>query len=127
MRSLAVFGVLFALAASPLDAQVRGRGAQGIPQGQLPPPGMCRVWYDGVAPGRQPRPTSCNEAERIASRDRNARVIYGDDRYYDPYGNDRYENGRYEDRGSNGVTETPFNLARSISPPSRRKLMPVVS
>ena len=103
MRSLAVFGVLFALAASPLDAQVRARGAQGVPQGQLPPPGMCRVWYDGVAPGRQPRPTSCNEAERIASRDRNARVIYGDDNGYGdrrnyPNRNDRYG---YPDRGSN--------------------------
>jgi hypothetical protein len=53
---------------------------------------MCRVWYDGVAPGRQPRPTSCNEAERVASRDRNARVIYGD---YNN-NNDRYNNGRYE-------------------------------
>lgn len=102
MRSLAVLGaVIFALTASPLEAQVRGRtGAQGIPPGQLPPPGMCRVWYDGVAPGRQPRATSCNEAERIASRNRNARVIYGDDYYRDgrrntyPYGNDRYPDAR---------------------------------
>ena len=35
------------------------------------------MWYDGVPPGRQPRPTDCYEAERIASRDQNARVIYG--------------------------------------------------
>jgi hypothetical protein len=35
------------------------------------------VWYEGVPPGRQPRPTDCDEAERVASRDRNARVIYG--------------------------------------------------
>lgn len=91
MRSLAVSLVLCALSAGPLFAQGRGRygnPSQGVPPGQLPPAGMCRVWYDGVPPGRQPRPTSCNEAERIAARDRNARVIYGDN-----YGrNDRYGN-----------------------------------
>ena len=107
MRSLGVFTVLVALAATPAWAQVRNnRGygsAQAVPPGQMPPPGMCRVWYDGVPPGRQPRATNCNDAERIASRDRNARVIYGDDyRYRDrdrsntyPYGNDRYGNDRY--------------------------------
>ena len=113
MRSLAVLGVLFALvAATPLEAQVRGRGngnrgygSQGIPPGQMPPAGMCRVWYDGVPPGRQPRATNCNDAERIASRDRNARVIYGDDYgYYDRSGNyptnDRYG---YPNSGSNRV------------------------
>ena len=123
MRSLAVLGALFVLAAaSPVDAQVRGRnGNQGIPPGQMPPAGMCRVWYDGVAPGRQPRPTSCNEAERLASRDRNARVIYGDNGYYDrngnyPYGNDRYgTNDRYGNRypnsGSNryGYNTVPYD------------------
>jgi len=85
----------FVLAASPLYAQGR-RNSQGIPPGQLPPAGLCRVWYDGVPPGRQPRATSCNEAERIASRDSNARVIYGDNAYgNDRYGNDRYGNDRY--------------------------------
>ena len=115
-------GVLFlsGLMAAPASAQIwgpqaRGRN-QGIPPGQMPPAGMCRVWYDGVPPGRQPRATSCNEAERIASRDGNARVIYGDNGngnngYYDrsgnyPYGNtypdnnDRYGN-RYPSGGSN--------------------------
>ena len=44
-----------------------------------------------------PRATICREAERIAERDRNARVIYGDDIYNDRYG-DRYGTGRvYED------------------------------
>jgi len=104
MRSLVVVGVLIALgAAAPVAAQGRGRnGNQGIPPGQMPPAGMCRVWYDGVPPGRQPRATSCNEAERLASRDQNARVIYGDDynnnnRNY-PYGNNNTygnSNGRY--------------------------------
>jgi hypothetical protein len=115
MRSLGVLTVLFALTASPLAAQGRNSrngGAQGIPPGQMPPAGMCRVWYDGLPPGRQPRATNCNDAERVASRDRNARVIYGDDYYNSnrnyPYGNDRYGNGRdgndrygYPNSGSN--------------------------
>ena len=122
MRSLAVLSVLFTLAvASPSFAQGRGRYSnQGIPPGQMPPSGMCRVWYDGVPPGRQPRPTSCTEAERAASRDRNARVIYGED-YSNrtgnyPYGNaypnsnDRYGN-RYPSSESNryGYNNVPYD------------------
>lgn len=103
MRTAAVTFIVLALAAGTADAQGRGRGnnranSQGIPPGHMPAAGQCRVWYDGVPPGRQPRPTNCDQAERIASRDRNARVIYGDDRYYgnnDPYyRNDPYGNGR---------------------------------
>lgn len=55
--------------------------AQGIPSGHLPPPGRCRVWYDGRPAGHQPRPTSCRDAERVARRDRAARVVYGGDRH----------------------------------------------
>lgn len=65
--------------------------AQGVPAGQLPPANMCRVWYDGQAPGRQPRPTTCREAQNTASRARNARVIYGENVYDNRpgyYGND---------------------------------------
>jgi len=72
--------------AAPLSAQGR-RDSQGIPPGQLPPAGQCRVWYEGRPPGQQPRATNCRDAERIASRDRNARVIYGNGPVFD--GNDR--------------------------------------
>ncbi len=97
--------VLLALALLPtaatVEAQGRGRDrrdvarAQGIPPGQMPPADRCRVWYDGVPPGRQPGATSCAQAERIAARDRNARVIYGEDAYDrdDRYGYNR--NGVY--------------------------------
>ena len=80
MRTAAVALVLMGLVASTAEAQGRGRNARGqnIPPGQMPPAGLCRVWYDGVPPGRQPRATNCDEAERIASSDANARVIYGD-------------------------------------------------
>lgn len=75
----AIIGFL-ALTAWPSEAQDRGRRGASVPPGHLPPPGECRVWYDARPPGHQPPPTSCREAERIASRDRYARVIYGDDR-----------------------------------------------
>ena len=79
MRRIALIVLFGGLVATPAFAQGRGRNAQGIPPGHLPPDGLCRVWYDGVPPGRQPRPTSCYEAERIASRDSRARVVYGTD------------------------------------------------
>ena len=53
--------------------------AQGVPPGYLPPPGTCRVWYDGRPPGHQPPATRCTAAEQVARRDRAARVVYGGD------------------------------------------------
>lgn len=77
MKRTALALLLIAMTAGPALAQGRGKNKQGIPPGHLPPAGLCRVWYDGVPPGQQPRPTSCAEAERIASRDGRARVVYG--------------------------------------------------
>jgi hypothetical protein len=54
--------------------------AQGIPPGYLPPPGQCRVWYDGRPAGHQSGAVNCAAAERIVLRDRAARVVYGGDR-----------------------------------------------
>lgn len=51
-------------------------GSSKVPPGHRPPPGMCRIWIDGVPPGQQPAPTDCATAER--TRPANARVIYGD-------------------------------------------------
>jgi hypothetical protein len=36
---------------------------------------MCRIWIDGVPPGRQPAPTDCPTA--IRRKPPNARVIFG--------------------------------------------------
>ncbi len=76
MQRIVLALALIASVAVPAGAQ-GPRNSQGIPPGQLPPAGSCRVWYDGVAPGQQPRPTNCRDAERIAALDRRARVIYG--------------------------------------------------
>ena len=69
-----VLGALLVSGAS-LSAQPRNNR---IPPGQQPTAGQCRVWYDNLPPGRQPRPMDCRSAEAIASRDRSARVVYGD-------------------------------------------------
>jgi hypothetical protein len=105
MRPIAIVGALAAIAAAPLSAQgqfrtgdinpsnrlpspVTGqilgqdeeqgktRKSDRIPPGQLPPAGMCRIWIDGVPPGRQPAPTDCQTA--VATKPANARVIWGD-------------------------------------------------
>lgn len=68
--SILVFG-----AALMSSAPVQGQGK--IPPGQLPPAGLCRVWLDGVPPGRQPAVTDC--ATAVRTRPRGARVIFGDD------------------------------------------------
>ncbi len=92
----------------------RSRSYSRVPPGHLPPPGLCRIWIDGVPPGRQPRPTDCASARR--HRPANARVIYGgardrrDDRYDD---RDRYPD-RYPDRSPDrypeGRTLPPIRL-----------------
>jgi hypothetical protein len=80
IKHVAIATALVALAATAADAQGRGNKKGKVPPGHMPPAGLCRVWYDGVPPGRQPRPTSCAEAERTAARNGGARVIYGDGR-----------------------------------------------
>jgi hypothetical protein len=61
--------------ARPQGRRARGTASGRIPPGHMPPAGMCRIWIDGVPPGRQPAPTDCRTAER--NRPYNARVIYG--------------------------------------------------
>jgi hypothetical protein len=40
-----------------------------IPQGHLPPPGQCKIWYPGKPPGQQGPPMSCDAAFRQAPGD----------------------------------------------------------
>jgi hypothetical protein len=125
MRTAALSLILLAAMAATSEAQGNGRNRrnQGIPPGQMPPAGMCRVWYDNLPPGRQARATDCDQAERLASRDRNARVIYGDDnrgarnndqRYRDRansgvYRDDRYGNTYPNSNGRYGNNSVPFD------------------
>ena len=112
-RNAAVtFGIISLIAGSAF-AQGNGRNSarnQGIPPGQMPPAGLCRVWYEGRPPGQQPRATNCDDAERVASRSRDARVIYGDNagRRNDRYGrNDGwYGNDRNDRNGNNFPSRT---------------------
>ena len=75
IRFVAILLVFIAL---PLSAQSRDRGPDHVPPGHRPPPGMCRIWIDGVAPGQQPEPTDC--ATAVRERPAGARVIFGDRR-----------------------------------------------
>jgi hypothetical protein len=83
MTRAALALILISLSAGPALAQGNGKNknkaVKAVPPGQMPPAGLCRVWYEGVPPGRQPGVTSCSEAERVAAQTRNARVVYGND------------------------------------------------
>jgi hypothetical protein len=72
--------------ALPASAQSRDRGPDDVPPGHRPPPGLCRIWLNGVPPGQQPEPTDC--ATAVRERPAGARVIFGD-RSYDRDDDDR--------------------------------------
>lgn len=72
LRFAMLAGTAVALATTTAGAQ---RLRTDIPSGQMPPAGLCRVWIDGVPPGRQPRATDCETARAQAPA--NSRIIYG--------------------------------------------------
>ncbi|MBI3790990.1 MAG: hypothetical protein HY275_08935 [Gemmatimonadetes bacterium] len=65
---------LSACLVAPLGAQ--GSRGDEVPASYMPPPGMCRVWVDGVPPAQQPAPTDCQAA--MKSHSSRARVIFGE-------------------------------------------------
>ena len=67
-----------------------GSRSSKVPPGHRPPPGMCRIWIDGVPPGQQPAPTDCATAER--NRTANSRVIYGDQESFPGKGKGKFKN-----------------------------------
>ena len=93
IRSVCAGSLLgLALLAQPAAAQSRRVASHDrVPPGQLPPAGMCRVWIDGVPPGRQPRVTDCRTARYQAARS-GGRVLYGDD-----YARPGKAKGKYKD------------------------------
>src|SRR5215213_9123677 len=85
-------------AATTAEAQGRGRakGNQGVPPGQRPPAGMCRIWIDGVPPGHQPAPTDCETAVR--NQPRNSQIIWGENTNNRAVTNDNRGDRRARDR-----------------------------
>lgn len=74
------------------------RTTSKVPKGHLPPRGMCRVWIDGVPPGRQPAVTTCAQAERDRVQyGANARVIYGDRESFPGKGKGKFKNREQRD------------------------------
>jgi hypothetical protein len=71
----AVTALLIGVGASAANAQI-AVSARDVPPGHRPPPGMCRIWIDGVPPGRQPGVMDCATARSAAPR--GSRIIYGD-------------------------------------------------
>ncbi|OZG75308.1 hypothetical protein BTA51_02675 [Hahella sp. CCB-MM4] len=53
--SITVIGRLSAMLSSLPD----------IPNGQLPPPGMCRIWYLDLEPGQQLAPVDCDDIDAV--------------------------------------------------------------
>ena len=72
------------------------RELAGVPRGQYPPPGECRVWYPNRPPGQQPPPTSC---DRLAGArlEPGAFILHGNQAYDAEY------NWREEDRRRPGT------------------------
>ena len=68
------FVILIGLLAPAAQAQ---RGRDDVPAAYRPPPGMCRIWVDGVPAGQQPAPIDC--ATALRTRPSNGRVIFGDE------------------------------------------------
>ncbi|HEV2181110.1 MAG TPA: hypothetical protein VGR59_12370 [Gemmatimonadaceae bacterium] len=71
--------ILLLAVAAPTAAQALEQGKNGDQTAteHRPPPGMCRIWINGVPAERQPAPTDCATAMR--RRPSNARVIFGDE------------------------------------------------
>ncbi len=82
MKRAALALILIGLSAGPAFAQGNGKNknkaVKAVPPGQMPPAGLCRVWYDGVPPDvSRRRPTATRPS--ASPRDSSARVVYGDD------------------------------------------------
>ena len=109
---LAVFaGTALAFVATTAGAQSR---RLAVPAGMLPPAGLCRVWIEGVPPGRQPAVTDCRTAR--ANVRSNSQVLYGSSSngqvgQYDR-NNQNSRDDRYDRNDSRASVERLRNEAR---------------
>ena len=72
------------------------RELAGVPRGQYPPPGECRVWYPNRPAGQQPPPTSCDRLAGVRLEPGEF-ILHGDQAYDADY------NWREEDRRRPGT------------------------
>lgn len=102
-RMMLVLAVAAAGASVPLGAQGKGFAPKNdrVPAAYRPPPGMCRIWLEGVPAAQQPAPTDC--ATAVRNRPSNGRVLFGDD-YRAKDERDRGE-GRDDARKDDGKKE----------------------
>ena len=98
--------VTVAVFSARLGAQVPGAGTT-VPDGYRPPPGMCRIWIEGVPPDRQPAPTDC--ATAVRRRPANAKVIFGDLSKDDPNTASNASNGGGANGSANGASNGGAN------------------
>jgi hypothetical protein len=107
-RLLIAVGFLLCAAAARVEGQgFAPKADDDVPRGHRPPPGMCRIWIDGVPPGQQPAPTDC--ATAVRERPANARVLFGS------------EAPRQRDECREGETRGAEKRDEKCKPPKSRK------
>jgi hypothetical protein len=83
--------------------QAAGPRSLRVPPGHYPPPGQCRLWFEGRPPGQQPAPQSCASLRgRVPS---GAFVLYND-RAWDS----RYDWRDHERRNRGSVPQIILRL-----------------
>jgi len=97
--------------ASTAQGQRPNSASQTVPANLRPPAGMCRIWVDGVAPGRQPAPTDC--ASALRNRPPKGRVIFGDD-----FAHGDSSKPRMDTRSADSPLKGLAPLPRSLDPRS---------
>lgn len=61
----------------PVKPKAPDKSRVEIPREHRPPPGMCRIWLDGIPASQQPASTDC--ATAVRNRPEKGHVIFGDD------------------------------------------------
>ena len=97
------------LIAATAQAQRPKSASKVVPPDLRPPAGMCRVWLDGVPPGRQPAPTDC--ASALRNRPARGQVIFGDD-----YAHGDSDHDVDDSRAANSPLKGVAPLPRSMEP-----------
>lgn len=118
--------VAIAIAFLPLAAEAQGKSDR-VPDSHRPPPGMCRVWVNGVPAGQQPAPTDC--ATALRNPPANGRVIFGErrpsDRGVEPLLPEQWRSGR-KSRDEDRRREEPRREETRRDEPRRESPKPAI-